>query len=220
MIRLLVVDDHTSFRESLVFMIDMVEDLQVIAQAGSVEDARQAIETHPIDVALLDLDLAGERGVEIIPLLRMHHPNAVAVILTANTGTRSRASAVAAGAVGIVHKTASIADVVDTVRRAHAGEPLISPREAAELREQGSLQQVSDAEARRALQELSPRERDVLRALATGLDNQGIADRLFVSAETVRSHIARIYRKLGVESRLQAVTFAVRHNFLSDDDLE
>jgi DNA-binding NarL/FixJ family response regulator len=220
MIRLLVVDDHTSFRESLVFMLDLADGLTVAGQAGSVEDARKAIEANPIDVALLDLDLAGERGLEIIPLLRMHHPNAVAVILTANTGTRSRATAVAAGAVGIMHKTASIADVVDTVRRAHAGEPLISPREATELKVQGSLQQVSDAEARRALQELSPRERDVLRALATGLDNQGIADRLFVSAETVRSHIARIYRKLGVESRLQAVTFAVRHGFLTDDDLE
>ena len=220
MIRLLVVDDHTSFRESLVFMLDMVDDLQVVAQAGSIEDARKAIAAHPIDVALLDLDLAGERGLEIIPLLHVHHPVAVAVILTANTGARSRAMAVAAGAVGVMHKTASLQDVVDTVRRAHAGEPLISPREAADLRAQGAAQRADDTEGRRALQELSTREQDVLRALATGLDNQGIADRLFISQETVRSHIARIYRKLGVESRLQAVTFAVRHQFLTDDDLE
>lgn len=220
MIRLLVVDDHTSFRESLVFMLDMTEDLTVVAQAGSIEDARQAIASHPIDVALLDLDLAGERGLEIIPLLHVHHPVAAAVILTANTGARSRAMAVAAGAVGVMHKTASLQEVVDTVRRAHAGEPLISPREAAELRAQGAAQRADDTEGRRALKDLSAREQDVLRALATGLDNQGIADRLFISQETARSHIARIYRKLGVESRLQAVTFAVRHQFLTDDDLE
>jgi DNA-binding NarL/FixJ family response regulator len=220
MIRLLVVDDHTSFRESLVFMLDMVDDLSVVAQAGSVDEARAAIASHPVDVALLDLDLAGERGLDIVPLLRMHHPAAVAVILTANTGARSRAMAVAAGAAGVMHKTAGLQDVVDTVRRAHTGEPLISPREAAGLRVEGAAQQVNEVEGRRALRELSAREQDVLRALATGLDNKGIADRLFISQETARSHIARIYRKLGVESRLQAVTFAVRHGFLTDDDLE
>lgn len=220
MIRLLVVDDHTSFRESLVFMLDLAEDLSVVARAGTIEDARQAIKQHPIDVALLDLDLAGEHGLDIIPFLHMHHPRAVVVILTANTGARSRAMAVAAGAVGVMHKTTSIQELVETIRRAHAGEPLISAKEAAELRIEGAMRQTNAAEGRRALQDLTAREQDVLRALASGLDNQGIADRLFVSAETVRSHIARIYRKLGVESRLQAVTFAVRHNFLSEDDLE
>lgn len=220
MIRLLVVDDHTSFRESLAFMLDLVEDLSVVAQMGSVEDARRAIGTIPIDVALLDLDLAGERGLDIVPYLRLHHPSAVTLVLTANMGASNRAMAVAAGAAGVLHKTTSIREIVETVRRVAAGESLISPREVAELSVEGAIRQANDVEARRALAELSQREEDVLRALATGLDNQAIAARLFVSPETVRSHIARIYRKLGVDSRLQAVTFAVRHDFLSDDDLE
>jgi DNA-binding NarL/FixJ family response regulator len=219
-IKVFVVDDHTAFRESLAFMLDLIEDITVVAQAGSVPEAEAAIRAHGIDVALLDLDLAGERGLDIVPTLRSCHPDAIAIVLTANMGAGNRAMAVAAGAVGVLHKTTSIQELVDAIRRAHAGEPLISPREAAELKAEGTARQVSELQGRRALQELSQREQDVLRALATGLDNQGIADHLFVSQETVRSHIARIYRKLGVDSRLQAVTFAVRHQFLTHDDLE
>jgi len=220
MIRVLVVDDHTAFRESLAFMLDTVGELTVVAQAATVEEAERAITGNEIDVALVDLDLTGESGLDIVPILLSLRPHAFAIVLTANTGGPARAMAVAAGAVSVMHKTASIQEVVDTVRRAHAGEPLISPREAAELKVEGAIRQGNEAEARRALAELSQREQEVVRALATGLDNQGIADRLFISPETVRSHIARIYRKLNVDSRLQAVTFAVRYGFLVLDDLE
>lgn len=219
MIRLLIVDDHTSFRESLVFMLNLIDDLSVVAHAGNLDMARAAIKTGPIDLALLDLDLAGERGLNLIHELRLYYPNAVAVVLTGNTGLKSRGLAVTAGAVGVLHKSTSIQEIVTTVRRAVAGEPLMSPREAADLVLRGNLQQQSDAEGHRALQRLSGREQDVLRALATGLDNHGIAQRLFISQETVRSHIVRIYKKLGVDSRLQAVLFAVRHQFLNEDDL-
>ncbi len=219
MIRLMIVDDHTSFRESLVFMLNLVDDLIVVAQAGTLSMARDVIRTAPIDLALLDLDLAGERGLDLIHEVRVHHPNAVAVALTGNVGAKSRALAVRAGAVGVLHKSTSIQDIVTTIRRAVAGEPLMSPREAAELVLEGNRHEKSDVEGRQALRQLSGREQDVLRALATGLDNQGIAQRLFISQETVRSHIVRIYKKLGVDSRLQAVLFAVRHQFLSEDDL-
>lgn len=219
MIRLLVVDDHTSFRESLVFMLELADDLSVVAQAGSLDKARTAIATTPIDIALLDLDLAGERGLDLIHELHVYHPDAVAIVLTGNTGAKSRALAVAAGATGVLHKSISIQEIVTAVRQAAAGESLVSPREAAELMHQGNLHLTHDAEGYMALQHLSRREQEVLRALAAGLDNQGIAQRLFISAETVRSHIARIYQKLGVDSRLQAVLFALRHGFLTEDDL-
>lgn len=219
MIRLLIVDDHTSFRESLVFMLNLFDDISVVAQAGSLDSAREAIRGTGIDIALLDLDLAGDRGIDLIHTLRMHHPNAVAIVLTGNTGTKSRASAVAAGAAGVLHKSVSIQEVATAIRKGMAGEPLISPREAADLMQQGRLHLMTETEGDEALQQLSQREQEVLRALAAGLDNQGIAERLFVSPETVRSHIVRIYRKLGVDSRLQAVLFGVRHHFLTEDDL-
>jgi len=219
MIRLLIVDDHTAFRESLAFILDLVEDIAVVAQGGNLDAARDGIKTTPIDLAMLDLDLAGERGLDLIHELRMYHPNAVAIVLTGNSGARSRAMAVAAGAVGVLHKSTSTQEIISVIRQAMAGEPLISPREAAELMRQGNLYQMDEVEAKRALGQLSAREQDVMRALATGLDNQGIAERLFVSSETVRSHIVRILRKLNVDSRLQAVLFAVRYGFLVEDDL-
>lgn len=219
MIRLLVVDDHTAFRESLVFMLDLVDDLTVAAHSGSLDSARAAIATTTIDVALLDVDLAGERGLDLIHELRIRHPNAVAIVLTGNPSERTRALAVAAGAVGVLHKSTSTQEIVKVIRKANAGEPLISPKEAADLMQRGAVLQTDADRGQQALEELSIREQEVLRALASGLDNQGIADRLFVSTETVRSHIVRIYRKFDVDSRLQAILFAVRHGFLTDDDL-
>jgi DNA-binding NarL/FixJ family response regulator len=219
MIRLMIVDDHTSYRESLAFMLDLVDDITVVAQAGNLETGRKEIQAVPIDVALLDFDLAGDQGLDLIQTMRLHNPNAVAIVLTGNTSAKTRAMSVASGAVGILHKSTGIQDIVTAIRQASAGEPLITAREAVELMQHGSFHLASDDKGNRALQQLSQREQDVLRALAAGLDNQGIAERLFVSPETVRSHIVRIYRKLDVDSRLQAVLFALRHHFLTEDDL-
>ncbi len=219
MIRVLVVDDHTSFRESMVFMLDLADDISVVAQAGNQEDAREAIRQFPIDIALLDLDLAGTRGIDLLSDLRAKHPNAAAIILTGSSGEKSRAQAIAAGAVGVLHKSTSVKEILDAIRRTAAGEPLISTREAAELLQRGNIYLSTEKNGHLALGTLSQREQDVLRALAAGLDNHAIAERLFVSHDTVRSHIVRILRKLGVDSRLQAVLFAVRHRFLTEDDL-
>jgi len=219
MIRLLVVDDHASLRESLVYMLGTAEDIHVVAQAGGTESAKAAIRETPVDVALLDLDLAGDRGTDLIGFLRMHHPHAAAVVLTGNPSEKARAQAIAAGAVGVLHKSTSLSEIMDAIRQVAAGQSLISPREAAELMQRGAIYLTEEQKGGKALAQLSQRERDVLLALAAGLDNHAIAARLFVSHDTVRSHIVRIYRKLGVDSRLQAVLFAVRHHFITEDDL-
>ena len=219
MIRVALIDDHTAFRGALAFMLGMQGDITVVGEAGSLREAEEMLAGGPVDVALVDLDLAGEDGTGLIHSLRSRHPDAVAVVLTGNTRPESRAMAVAAGAVGVMHKSTSIADVVAAIRQVATGQPLIGPAEAVELLREAVTLQSRSGEGRRALESLTPREADVLRALAAGLDNQAIAERLYISHETVRSHVVRILRKLGVDSRLQAVLFALRHGYLSPDEL-
>ena len=140
--------------------------------------------------------------------------NDAAIVLTGNTAEKSRAQAIAAGAVGVLHKSTSISEIVDAIRRVVAGESLITPREASELMQRGNIYLSTEKEGHTALAKLSQREQDVLRALAAGLDNHAIADRLFVSHDTVRSHIVRIYRKLGVATREDAVARARERGLL------
>jgi DNA-binding NarL/FixJ family response regulator len=118
----------------------------------------------------------------------------------------------------VLHKSASTAQLIAAIRDVHAGKLLLDPGEAAEL-----LQLVGERRARyeverEALGRLTQREREVLRLMAEGLDNQALADRLFVGVETVRTHVARLLRKLGVDSRLQAILLAYRHGVASLSD--
>ncbi|MDQ4045599.1 MAG: response regulator transcription factor, partial [Chloroflexota bacterium] len=155
MIHVLFVDDHTAFRAALAFMLDREDDISIVGQAGSVAEARAVLQRSPVDVALVDLDLGGEDGTELVHAIRSHHPEAVAVVLTGNPSPESRALAVAAGAVGVLYKTTSIPDVAAAVRQAAAGQPLISPTEAVELFRQALAHQARTEEGQRALQSLT-----------------------------------------------------------------
>lgn len=219
MIRLLLVDDHRSFRSALAFMLGREDDIAIVGEAGSVAEARAVLAQASVDVALVDLDLNGEDGSTVVTAMHTQHPEAVAIVLTANQRAESRALAVAAGAVGVLHKSTSVPEVLAAVRQAASGHALISPAEIIALYRDAVAWQAKTADGRRALDSLTARERDVLRALAEGLDNQAIAERLYIGHETVRSHVVRILRKLGVDSRLQAVLFAVRHGFVDPSEL-
>jgi len=219
MIRLLLIDDHTAFRGALAFMLAREDDIEIVGDAGTLADARAVLAHSPVDVALVDLDLNGEDGTTLVKEMHAHYPDAAAIVLTANQRPENRALAVAAGAVGVLLKTTSIPDVLTAVRMAAAGESLMGASEIVDLFRSAAAHQAKTAEGEQALQSLTAREADVLHALAAGLDNQAIADQLFISHETVRSHIVRILRKLGVESRLQAALFALRHGFVNPEDL-
>lgn len=216
MINVLVVDDHASFRTPVAFMINREEDITTM-EAGSLAEARSLIASAPhIDVALVDLNLPDGAGLTFLPELHARHPNAAAIVLTGSDTAENHALAIASGAVGFLHKSTTVSDILNTIRLAAAGESLLSPTEIMRLMRQAIQYQAHTQAIERALAQLTPREMDVLRALADGLDNQAIADRLSLSTTTVRSHVVQLLRKLDVSSRLQAALIAVRHGITNE----
>lgn len=209
MIRVLVVDDHASSREPLAFLLDREEDLQVVAQAGSVADALARLEN--VDVALIDLNLPDGTGLDVIHMLRRRSPTAEALVLTGSTSRQDHARAIEAGAAGVLNKTVSISEIMTAIRKLHRGEPLYSAGEILEVLRSATQLRDEDDRARWRLSQLTPRERELLQALAEGLSDKEIAERLSLSVRTAQTHMAHILSKLEVSSRLQALLVAVRY---------
>ena len=216
-IRIIVVDDHDTFRDPLAFMLEREPDLTVVARPGSLSEAREDLQRaqHAVDVAIVDLNLPDGSGTDLIKDLRRSHPRAKALVLSAIPTIKHLASAIEAGAAGVMHKSAPMSDLVEAVRRLAAGEQLLSQQEVI-----GALRflvrvRESNREAQLAIYKLTPREREVLQALAEGWSDKEIATRLHVGLGTVHSHVTNILSKLEVSSRLQALVFAVRHGVVT-----
>ena len=212
-IRLLLVDDHAAFRLPLALILEREPDLVVVAQAGSLTEARAVLPeiAGTVDVALVDLQLPDGHGIEVVRDLRAANPHGQTIVLTADTEKVHHANAIEAGAAGVVSKSAQPSEIVDAIRRVHAGETAQPAQEIIALLRLAGQERERTQDVRATLAQLTPREREVLNLLAEGLDNQAIAERLFISPHTTRAHIVSVLRKLGVESRLQAAIFAIRH---------
>jgi DNA-binding NarL/FixJ family response regulator len=210
--RVLLVEDHATFREPLAFMFDREPEFEVVAQAGSLAEARRMLDG--IDLAVVDLDLPDGNGTDLIGELRAVNPHGMVLVLTASAEREVHARAVEAGAAGVLHKAVRIKEVIDAARRLVAGETLLSTDEVIELLRLADRRRERDREAQQAIEGLTPREQEVLRLLAEGLSDKEIAQRLYVGSGTVRSHVVNIFGKLGVHSRLQALVFAVRHGLV------
>jgi DNA-binding NarL/FixJ family response regulator len=217
--RIMLVDDHTSFRQPLAFMLEREPDLTVVAQAGSLAEAREVLrgahEGGPeVDVAIVDLELPDGFGTEFVAELLADDPDVHVLVLSAFSDKGTLALAVEAGAAGVLHKSSRIDDITDAVRRLRSGEQLLSQREVIEAVRYVSRTRSEARETQLMVAKLTPRERDVLQALAEGLSDKEIAERLYVGIGTVRSHTTSLLSKLEVQSRLQALVFAVRHGLV------
>jgi DNA-binding NarL/FixJ family response regulator len=217
--RLLLVDDHAAFRQPLAFMLERESDMAVVAQAGSLTEARGMLTevASQIDVALVDLRLPDGLGVEFVRELRGANPAAQSLVLTADLDRLHHARAIEAGATGVLSKTSQVSDIVDAIRRARNGESVQSPQEIIELLRLAGQERERDHAKQVTLARLTPRERQVLETLSEGLDNRAIADRLFISPETARTHVVKLLAKLNVESRLQAAIFAIENGVGSSE---
>jgi RNA polymerase sigma factor (sigma-70 family) len=216
-IRIVVVDDHDTFRDPLAFMLEREPGLTVVARPRSLSEARGVLEGAElaVDVAIVDLNLPDGSGADLIKDLRASRPRAKALVLSAMSEQRYLAEAIGAGAAGVMHKSTPMGDLVEAVRRLASGEQLLSQEEVIEALRFIGRERESNREARLAIDRLTPREREVLQALAQGWSDKEIAQRLHVGVGTVHSHVASILSKLEVSSRLQALVFAVRHGLVT-----
>lgn len=211
----LLVEDHASFRQALAFMFEREPEFNVVAQAGSIEEAREIVNgTDGVDVAILDLGLPDGDGVTLVEEFAASKSGVSTLVLSASLEPGRFASAVEAGAAGVLHKSASISEIVDSARRLTAGEVLISPSEIIEMLRMVSRKRQEEYEVRKSVDKLTRREKEVLQALAEGLDSKEIAEKLHITIETERTHMVNILNKLGVHSRLQALVFATRHGLV------
>ncbi|MDQ3864363.1 MAG: response regulator transcription factor [Actinomycetota bacterium] len=216
-VRIMVVDDHDTFRDPLAFMLEREPDLEVVARPRSLSEAREVLEDDElaVDVAIVDLNLPDGSGTALIRELARSRPRAMALVLSASTDREHLAGAIEAGAAGVMHKSAPMSDLVEAVRRLAAGEQLLSQQEVIEaLRFLVRVREIH-REAQLAIDKLTPREREVLQALAEGWSDKEIARRLHVGVGTVHSHLTSILSKLEVSSRLQALVFAVRYGLVT-----
>lgn len=220
MIRILLVDDHASFRGAFALVFESEPDMTVVAEAGSVAEARRFLAgEHPdVDVAVLDFDLPDGSGEELIGDLRDRNPHAEALLLSGVADETQFALAVEAGASGVLHKTAPTIQVVEAIRRLAAGEQLLSPEEILRMIRLAGRHRQEEREARTLVDQLTTREREVLQALADGLGDRELAARLGISVRTARNHMTSILAKLHVRSRLQALVFAVRNDVVRIKD--
>ena len=214
-IRLLLVDGHIAFRELLAQRLAQEPDFLVVAEASSLAEIRPVVSQVEVDVALVDLVLERGGGADLIRDLRTLNREARVLVVTASEDPHEHAWAFTAGASGVLSKTCRVAEIITAIRRLCAGDVLLSPREAVELFRLAGQQREAERTAHRLLEQLTPRERQLLQLLAEGLDDVTMAERLSISPKTVRNHMVHLLDKLGVHSRLQALVLAARYGLVT-----
>lgn len=209
-IQILIVDDHPIVRDGLVAILGTQADLEVAGQADSGEEALHLFRRLDPDVILLDLEMPGMDGVQVIKKLREVRAGVKIVVFTAFDSDERILSALQAGAKGYLLKGAPRSELFSAIRVVHQGGSLLQPVVASRLLNQLAEQQPSAP----SVEELTGRELDVMHLLAQGRQNKEIAAMLFISERTVKFHITSILAKLNASNRTEAVAIALQQGLV------
>jgi len=205
-IRVFVVDDHEVVREGLVRMLSRLPDIEIVGTAGSGEEAIEKVPYLAPNVVLLDLRLPGVQGLEVLrTLMTLTDPPRV-LVLTVHDDEDLVLGASRLGAMGYVLKNTSRSELATAIRRVAAGGHYFGEEVIATVLRGAQLEALAEP--------LTERELQILRLLTDGLSNKDVGERLYLSPDTVKSHLVNVYRKLGVESRAHAVAVAIRRGLV------
>jgi two-component system nitrate/nitrite response regulator NarL len=206
-LRLVLVDDHNLFRTGLRSLLR--ERGFIVTDAASGEEALRLCRLFRPDVVIMDMNMPGMSGVEATAMIVTEHPRTAVIMLTVAADDEGVLDAIRAGASGYLLKDARLDEIVVGVYAAAAGESVLAPRIAGAL--VTSVRTGAPRQSRNELAaSLTEREREVLALVALGCDNTEIAERLYVSASTVKNHVSNLLGKLGVDNRVQAAAVAIR----------
>jgi DNA-binding NarL/FixJ family response regulator len=205
-IRVFLLDDHEIVRRGLRDLIEAADDLEVVGEAGTAEEAVGRIPATSPDVAVLDVRLPDGNGVEVCRDIRSAHPEIHCLMLTSFADDEALFDAIMAGASGYVLKQIRSNDLVDAIRRVSTGESLLDPQLTAKVLARLRAGEQEDERIRH----LTEQERKILGYLAEGYTNRQIADAMFLAEKTVKNYVSNVLAKMGMSRRTEAAVYAAR----------
>ncbi|HUU08366.1 MAG TPA: response regulator transcription factor [Dehalococcoidales bacterium] len=211
-IRLLIADDHPAFREGLSRLLEEEEDLECVGISADGEEAvRMVEELHP-DVAIIDVSMPNLDGIKATEKIKAACPDTAVLMISAFDYQSYVLASLKAGASGYMSKDRPLQELISAIRLVRSGDSILDLKATDTI-----VQCLIDSErgGKRGFDELQSRELDVIKLTARGMSNKDIADELFISERTVQTHLINIFRKLGVNSRTQAVLYALRKGWIT-----
>ncbi len=205
----MLVDDHAVLRDGLRNILELEDDIRVVGEAVSGDDALQKVPMCEPDVILMDINMPHKNGVEVTGILKKKYPSIKVLVLTMHNHDEYFMAAIREGADGYLLKDAPSEQVVEAIRTVARGESVIHPSMTKKLLNFHQQQQEQPRD-----NVLTEREMEVLQCLVEGMSNKEIAERLFISDKTVKIHVSKIFKKFDVKSRSQVVIYAVQHNLV------
>src|SRR5215831_8855153 len=214
-IKVALVDDHTLFREGIKRILSLESDIEIVGEAIDGEEVVRLLNHCRPEVLLLDIKMEKINGLQILPQIVEQYPDLKVIVLTAQIGQAESVRAIKDGARGIILKHAASEFLIKGIRKVAEGELWADTSTMTRVVESLSQKYRGDKESQRDRKELSEREREVVTLVASGHRNREIASKLFISEQTVKTHLSNIFQKLEISDRLELALYAMR-NGLAD----
>lgn len=208
MIRVVVVDDHKIVRQGIIAYLETVELIEVVGEASSGNQAVEIVKKYKPDVVLMDLVMENGTGIEATKAIMKDFPNCKIIILTSYYDDEKVFPAIKAGAFSYMLKTSSAHEIVDAIKKAVHNENVIEPKVA------GKMISGLQSNPKKAHDDLTKREMEVLLCIGNGMTNQEISDKLYIGIKTVKTHVSNILSKLELNDRTQAAVYVHRNRLL------